>query len=187
MRIAKKKVFIGVGIAVNLLLFLVLFANYQLNNIVDSLNMPLSVYEDTTGSGAEAEDDKWNTDEVQKNALDWEGHQEDKAAGNIGVIKNHQGKQENEIVRSVQSKLDRPVEKKDLIKAGVIILRKLDTDEIQYLYTVGKKGSPTREELIRSREILLNKLTSEDINTLRQLGGKYGKSLRILDSEVPIK
>ncbi|MDD4548887.1 MAG: hypothetical protein PHT79_03910 [Syntrophomonadaceae bacterium] len=187
MRMAKKKVFIGIGIAVNLLLLLVIFANYQLNNIVDSLNMPLSVNEDTSRLGPEDENQKWNIDAVKKDALDWAGHREGKSADTPGAVKNPQGKQDNEIVRSVQSKLDRPVEKKDLLKAGVIILRKLDTDEIQFLYNVGKSSSPTREELILSREILLGKLTSEEINTLRQLGGKYGKSLRILDNDVPIQ
>jgi len=87
----------------------------------------------------------------------------------------------------VQKKVDRPVEKEDLVRAGLIILRKLNTEEISYLYRVGRQDSCTREELIRSREILLNKLSEDDIRTLRTIGAKYGKPLRILDPNVKLK
>ena len=87
----------------------------------------------------------------------------------------------------MQEKLDRPLEKKDLLKAGLIILRKLDKEEINYLYRVGTQDSCTREELRRVREILLGKLSPQEISTLKEIGAKYGKQLRILDPDVQLQ
>lgn len=88
------------------------------------------------------------------------------------------------IANDVQKKISRPIEKKDLVKAGVIILRKLNSEEINYLYKIGKKDNYSREEYLHARDILLNKLSSEDIDTLQELGMKYGKDLNILDPEL---
>lgn len=91
-----------------------------------------------------------------------------------------------EISDAVQEKVDQPLEKKDLLRAGLIILRKLDKEEIGYLYRTGTKDSYTREELQHVRKILLGKLTAQEIETLKEIGDKYGKKLRILDADVPI-
>lgn len=87
------------------------------------------------------------------------------------------------IVNDVQQKINRPIEKTDLIKAGVIILRKLNAEEINYLYKLGQKDSFNRKEYLQARGILLKKLSAEDINTLRELGQKYGKELNILKTD----
>ena len=97
------------------------------------------------------------------------------------------GQSDREIAAAVQEKLDRPLEKKDLLKAGLIILRKLDKEEINYLYRVGTQDSCTREELRRVREILLGKLSPQEISTLKEIGAKYGKQLRILDPDVQLQ
>ncbi len=82
--------------------------------------------------------------------------------------------------KAVQDKLNRPPAKKDLLKAGLIILRKFNREEIEYLYRVGTRGNCTKEELQRIREIILDTLTPQEIDTLREIGAKYGKELRFL-------
>jgi hypothetical protein len=109
------------------------------------------------------------------------------ASGIPGTGTGIDGQAGRQMAGEVQKKVDRPVEKEDLVRAGLIILRKLNTEEISYLYRVGRQDSCTREELIRSREILLNKLSEDDIRTLRTIGAKYGKPLRILDPNVKLK
>ena len=91
------------------------------------------------------------------------------------------------LTETLQDKLDHPPDKKDLLKAGLIILRKLDKEEIGYLYQVGARGSCTKEELQHIREILLGALSQQEISTLKEIGAKYGKQLRILDAGVQLQ
>jgi hypothetical protein len=91
------------------------------------------------------------------------------------------------VPEALQDKLDRPLEKKDLIQAGLIILGKLDKEDINFLFQVGNQDSYTKEELLRVRRILLAKLTSKEIHTLKELGAKYGKELRILDDDFKVR
>lgn len=90
-------------------------------------------------------------------------------------------------MNEVQARIDKPISRKDMIKGGLIILSSLSREEINYIYEIGKKGHPSQEEMLKVREILINNLSPEDIGTLKELGAKYGKNLRILDPEVPIK
>jgi hypothetical protein len=81
----------------------------------------------------------------------------------------------------VEQKLGQPVDKKDLVKAGMIVMRKLTWDEITFLYNAGNKPKQSPEELRQAREILKAKLTAEELATLMELGGKYGQSLKFLN------
>lgn len=91
------------------------------------------------------------------------------------------------IAGGVQQQIDKPIAKKDLLKAGSVILRKLSWEEITFLYQSGSKDARTADEQKEIRRILLDKLTPEDVQTLLELGTKYGKTLNILDPNVPIK
>lgn len=95
--------------------------------------------------------------------------------------------QAQDIAGGVQEQINKPLEKKDLLNAAVIILKKLSWDEIEYLYQSGSKASRTAEEERKIRSILLAKLSPEDTKVLRELGAKYGKKLEILDPNVPIR
>lgn len=90
-------------------------------------------------------------------------------------------------IGSVLDKPAQPPAKKDLIKAGLIILRKFNREEIDFLYQIAAQGSCTPEELQSVRKIILETLTPQEIDTLRELGAKYGKELRFLDSEVELQ
>lgn len=88
-----------------------------------------------------------------------------------------------DIAREALEKAGRPVDKKDLIAGGLIILHKLSRSEIQFLYEVARKDTYTREELIKANNILITKLNSEDRAKLKALGLKYGRNLRVLDED----
>lgn len=90
------------------------------------------------------------------------------------------------IANSVQEQLDKPIEKSDLIEAGIIILSKLSQEEINFMFGFSDK-SYSNEDLKAARAILLSKLSEKEIRTLRALGQKYGKKLEILDASVEIK
>lgn len=92
----------------------------------------------------------------------------------------------SEIVNIVQQEVGRPIDTTDLFQAGLIILNKLSTDEINFLFGFSN-NSYTIEDEIEVRRLLFSKLNDEDINTLRALGQKYGKNLEILDPNIPIK
>ena len=85
------------------------------------------------------------------------------------------------LVNDVQNKVGQPVDKIDLLKASMIIMRKLSAEEISYLSKVAMKDAYSQEDYQQSQEILLNKLSAEDINALKKLGKKYGKDFEILN------
>jgi hypothetical protein len=73
------------------------------------------------------------------------------------------------------AQVGKPIDKADMIKAGLIILRRLNSEEISYVYSVGRKGSMTADEKAKVRAILSAKLTDDDKETLRALGVSMGK------------
>lgn len=86
------------------------------------------------------------------------------------------------LVNDLQIKAGQPIDKIDVLKASVILMRKLSAEDISYLSSVALKDSYSQEDYQQSQEILLNKLSVEDINTLKTLGRKYGNELIILNS-----
>lgn len=185
-----KTIFIIVIIAVNICLAMGLYFNSHSKLLVVDIDMASEVSQPAAAnqdnlSGQVQEYSKIESSsglsQTWKNFSNWFRH--------IPLLHKQQpaGVMDNDdITDSVEQKLDQQVDKDDLLKASVIILKKLDSEETAFLYKIGNKEDPTKEELQQARDILLNKLTPEDINTLRQLGAKYGKSLRILDPTVPI-
>ncbi len=207
----KQTWFIVIGVVLIVLISGGFYVNYQLDHLVAALNRPGWLFVETESEdealtvGLEEEYEYVDTQPGSKVNRDHRvpsaGSNQDGTGSNApgetpssnGDTRSVDARQESppasnqQVASGVQDKVGKPIEKTDLIKAGLIIIRKLDGEEISYLYRVGNKDSYTKEELKRSREILLGKLTPEDINTLRELGGKYGKTLRVLDASVPIE
>jgi hypothetical protein len=199
----QEKIFVTIGILLTVIICGGLYINHQLDRLVTAISRPglLFVYpEDETifspdkmpgVPGTEA-----SLPDEQQPGSHRPGDDGDKSGSGVNIpTKNNApegsnsagGHLEHEITAAVQQKLDRPLEKKDLLKAGLVILRKLSTEEISYLYRIGTQDSYTREELQRVREILLAKLSPQEIRTLKEIGAKYGKQLRILDPDVQLK
>ncbi|MGI6453713.1 MAG: hypothetical protein ACOX0E_09660 [Syntrophomonadaceae bacterium] len=86
----------------------------------------------------------------------------------------------DQIIEVIREKLGTEVDKNDLFQAGSIILKKLSSEEISYVFQVGRKDKRSPEEMAKVKEILQDKLTSEEIKILQDLGVKYGKNLSFL-------
>lgn len=173
----KKKVFIAVGILLNLVICAAIVANYELNKVVDKLNAPLlrDAIDNNGNSDGSASPDTNNSPTNQE--LDWRNYTPEdgnqKNGGNTVPDKT-------QILDSVQNQINRPVEKADVLKAGMIVMRKLSSEEISYLYNLGTKSKRTPEEMAQAKEILTSKLSAEDIETLYNMGLKYGKKMDFL-------
>ncbi|NLO22373.1 MAG: hypothetical protein GX119_10320 [Syntrophomonadaceae bacterium] len=185
-----KIIFILVLVAVNLALALGLYANNHLDNFVDAVGVvgELTSADEEKVSG---EEQKYELVEEADNSY-WTNNWHlfsnwlrDKVP--LQHWKTSPPVTNEEVVAdNIKEQIGQPVENDDFLKASLIILKKLDKDEISFLYEIGNKEKPTREELREVRNMLLNKLTPEEIDTLRAMGSKYGKQLRILDPSVPI-
>jgi hypothetical protein len=189
----KVRWFIAIGILLNVILCAGFYANYRLDQVVSSLNRPGVLFSEAqSDSGANGLDNgvngssgsgDWNKSwgDGSGNAIDGTGATGSGGDGSTGSGDKVNPPSSSDIASDVVNKIGRPVEKGDLVKAGLIILRRLNGEEISYLYHVGRKSSFSNEERGQVRKILLNKLNSDDIVTLKALGKKYGRGLSILD------
>lgn len=191
---SKAKWFIGISTLLIVLFCAGIYANYRLNQVVSSLNRPGVLFSDTQpaaeGQGENAESqsnsDYWNGSWGDgTGGTDSQGNGDNSGTGNSGD--SGSGDKVNppsnsQIADDVANRIGRPIEKTDMIKAGLIILKRMNGEEISYLYQVGKKGTMSSAERVQVRKILLNKLNSDDIATLKALGSKYGRDLSILDN-----
>ncbi len=191
----KMKIFISVGIILNILLCSGFYLYYRLDQVVTSLGQPGILFREAQLSPNV--DNEFSADTIDDNMPGDDDRSSDTYSGSItynagedysqpvqmdgygpGSVESRPSN--DQIISDVQNKVGRPIEKKDLIRAGLIILRRLDMDEISFLYQAGKKDTHSPEEMQQARKILLDKLTSEDINILKELGSKYGKELDFL-------
>ena len=85
------------------------------------------------------------------------------------------------IARDVQARVNRPVEKTDMLRVGLMLIKRLDRNEITYLYNVGKKGTYTPAEVSKTRQILTTKLTEHDMKMLQEMAEKYDQPLFFLN------
>jgi hypothetical protein len=193
----KYKVFIVVGLLLNLVICFGFYINYRLDKLVANLNKPGILFYDTAApqyNEAGADGLRGSSEQLPYSPVSPRGDYSSGGSQTASPGRDYRKPSEatanpgnNQIVDSVAQKVNRPLEKTDLIKAGIIILKRLDTEDIGYLYRVGDSSHITREDLVQTRTVLLSKLTPEDIEVLRELGEKYGKDLRILDPSIPIQ
>lgn len=179
----KQKILVASGLFIILIVSGGFFVNYLLNNMVTTINSPQVDYDLLVAN--DTDEDVIDGDSRSDGTSRVEGEKPSSPSPNSTSNSNDSLNQD--IARDVQNKIGRPIEKKDIIAAGKIIIKNLSLEEINYLYKVGKKDSYTKEELRKTRQILTTNLSAEEIKVLRSLGGKYGKALRVLDVNVEIK
>lgn len=179
----KQKVFIVISMLLILGVSGAIYVNYKLDNLVARLNQPGVMYRETETPGSNAGGDVVSGSESGKTGSNSQtgvpGAPDGESGSSAGVSNSRPTN--DDIVKGAASKANRPVEKGDLIKAGLIIIRRLDADEISYMYEVGMKEHQSAEDLAQVRKILKKKLTPEEIDEMQYLGEKYGRSLKFLD------
>ena len=192
---SKMKWFIAVGILINVVLAGGIYANYRLDQVVSSLNRPGVLFADPqkegSGDGVPGGDaqridngDYWNgtwNNGVEPNNGTGNGKTGSQGSGGSESGNGLERPSNTQIANDVAARVGRPTEKSDMVKAGLIILKRLSGEEISYLYNVGRKGSMTADEKVKVKKILSGKLSDDDVTTLKALGKKYGRSLTILD------
>ncbi|HHV16263.1 MAG TPA: hypothetical protein GXX58_06780 [Gelria sp.] len=183
----KARWFVALGTVLILLVTAGIYINYKMNQIVKIINRPGILFSDTspstpvpdTGaedSGAESESPgiitpgPATTDGIRPLPQKQSPSSPDKL-------------DQDDIVKGVQQKVTKPIEKKDLFKAGLIIIRRLNWSEIEYMYDVGTKDSITRADLKEVHRILRLRLSSDEIQVMQDLGRKYGKNLDFLSAK----
>lgn len=173
----KPRLLVLVAIFVIVLASSAIYANYRMNNLLNQSGL-LSPGQASAVSPTASSVDSPGQDNRSTNVSS--GSQETKS-GKVQPYSTQAGN--NIVINNIQKKVSQPIAKKDLLTAGIIIVRKLDPDEISYLKNLALKGSCSPEEYKRSQEILTNKLSADDINTLKELGKKYGNNMSILNPD----
>lgn len=180
----KQLIFVTVGLLLIVAVSGGIYLYYQLDRVAKSLARPGIIYANID-AGAEMNDAVINGTAGDSNDYTASGSSSYKtpsySSSSTGTL--HTGAN-GAIVNGVQQKVDRPIDNKDLIKAGLIVLQRLDSDEIAYLFRVGSQDKYTKEDLQQVQKVLKTKLTDEDIAVLKELGEKYGKKLQVLDEEI---
>lgn len=178
----KQKLFVVIGLFLILAVSGGIYVNCKLNQLVNSLNQTGNLYSDSNSSAASGDDSSTSGSAGSGRAgTSGGGNLSNGINGSSGIGSGAVSRpSSSDIARGALSKVNRPVEKEDLIKAGFIVLRRLDSDEISYLYAVGMEDNHSPAEINKVRKILQAKLTPEELEEMQFLGAKYGKNLDFL-------
>lgn len=177
----KVKIFIAAIVVLNLMIGAGIYANHQLDKFIAILSNPgtdlSSLLQDLPSNNAGTAP---NQDPHQSGSSPSQNEPESEYPGNLPAAPDDGSPDQDQVIGDIEKRLGQSVDKKDLVKGAMILLRKLDSEEIRFLYEVGKKERQTQAELRKAREILTTKLNKEDLKVLRELGAKYGRNLNFL-------
>lgn len=184
-----QRLFVVIGSALCLLMCGVLYLNYQLDKVVQRLESAGTIYyledENSGGNGqtAAAPDEGAGSATRPENAGRSDGKASSTSPGGEEVLPDSPSKQE--IINQVEKRVSRPIDKRDLLRAGIIIMRRLSAEEIGFLYRLGKKDTLSREEIRQARNILFARLNKDELETLTKIGAKYDQPVFLLDPAYP--
>jgi len=174
------RVFVILGTVIILLVVIGFYTNYKMDQIMMSLNRPGVLFSDSQSSSPlDSEANNKGSEPVLSEHPDLGGDntlQRKQSPSYSGKV------EQDDIVKAVERRVNTPIDKNDMLKAGLIIIRKLSWSEIEYLYNVGTSNSISSAELKEVHRILRSRLSAEDIQVLQVLGRKYGKNLDFLSN-----
>lgn len=175
----------GLMIIIGVFIIVMVSAGIYLNKQLSHLSQSGISLLDQDKGGSDCATELLETPEDISQSVQDNGNSAAKA-GSSKVSQNspqaYTGQTSNEnLVTHVQKKIGQPIEKKDVLIAGLILMRKLSTEDISYLSKVAMKDSYSQEDYRKSQEILLQKLSADDIAALKKLGRKYGSEVKILN------
>jgi hypothetical protein len=175
----KARLFVTLGTVLILLVVTGIYLNYKMDQVVQSINRPGVLFSDTRSSTPPlTTDDAENPDILTSEpSAQIDGNEPLPRKHSLGSANKVE---KDDIVSGVQQKVSRPIEKKDLVKAGLVIIRRLSWEEIEYMYDVGSKASISAADLKKVHKILNSRLSAEEIKMMQDLGRKYGKNLDFL-------
>lgn len=159
--------FIVIGVLINLLLVGGIVINSQLNRLASSWVLPA---DSSFSANPGDQDDAGDNHDTSSNTPG----QRTKTSLHRNLVS------EDELVDGVANRVGRPLEKKDIMRVGLILVRRLSWEEIDYFYEVGQKAHPSSEEIARVKTLLNGRLTDKEMQTLQDMGSKYGRDLTFL-------
>jgi hypothetical protein len=183
-----KKMFIGLIVLVNLILAVGIYTHYQLNNR-EMLSNPEMLSSNQGDQSPTSEDDSLSTDSSSPgNYQDESQEQTNKSwwksllnrLTHSQVDNPPQGKTSNpeDMVKLAEKQLGRPVDKDDVAQVAAILLKRLDSEELSFIYQqMTKEGKPSSAEIKKAKQILQNKLTPEELELVQEVALKYGKKI----------
>lgn len=172
----KQKLFIIVGSVLLVVFGLSVYVNHQLDTFIKAWN---SVGTPIAGTGEPGPQDPGNKDPddpEDPGGSSWSFERQPSENKNEEDLPSFE-----DIARDVQARVNRPVEKTDMLRVGLILVRRLDRSEITYLYNVGKRGTYSPEEVNKTRRILTSKLTEHDLEVLQEMAEKYEQPLFFME------
>jgi hypothetical protein len=183
-----KKMFIGLIVLVNLILAVGIYTHYQLNNR-EMLSNPEMLSSNQGDQSPTSEDDSLSTDSSSPgNYQDESQEQTNKSwwksllnrLTHSQVDNPPQGKtsKPEDMVKLAEKQLGRPVDKADVAQVAAILLKRLDSEELSFIYQqMTKEGKPSSAEIKKAKQILQNKLTPEELELVQEVALKYGKKI----------
>lgn len=181
-----KKMFIGLIVLVNILLAVGIYTHYELNNR-EMLSNPEMVSTDNDNRQPEGED---NSKADSDSSPDNQNHSEPKSqkpwwtslfsrlapsgADNPSVDKPSN----QDMLKLAEKQLGQPVDKSDVAKVAAIFIKRLDGEELSFIYKqVTQEGKPSSADIRKAKQILQNKLTTEELELVQEVALKYGKRI----------
>lgn len=180
---SKRRLAIIAGVLIFIISGTGIYVNYQLNHALDQTGIFLQDKDSGAAGSSETKlaevfgDESGFLNGSEKPAAKTKNSSA--ASDNNAQLDSSRSKNEIQVA-DIQKKVGKPIAKQDILKAGLILVRKLSPEELRYLKNVAMQNSYSREEYLQSQKILLNNLSKDDINTLKKLGKKYGSDLEIL-------
>lgn len=163
-----EKVFIVAGLVIILLVSGGIYINNKLNRLFDNTGMIGVILSEESSVRDEVIES--NPDEKPESGRQGSKIENQPSVSAEDLIFD------DDIEAIVQTKLDKPIERKDKIKVALILIRNLSVDEISYFYDLLTTGY-TKEDIRKVRAILSANLNAEDMEVLRSMAAKYGFNL----------
>lgn len=87
--------------------------------------------------------------------------------------------EQEQVITNINEQISKPIEKKDMLSVGVVLMRKLSRDEINWLYQVGTSGNPKAEDLKKAKDLLQTRLSNDELKSFEAMAAKYGKNVKL--------
>ncbi len=183
---SRTKLFIIIGVSINLLLFGGLFINKMLTTATENFDKMAMLYDlveqvEQQQSGTNqpiGSNNVAGTNTGNKNNPSSTGILSSNSA-ELPPLENMTEAEKEQAVQQINESVQKPVEKKDMLSAGAILMKRLSMQEINWLYKVGNSPKKDPEEVKKAKELLQSRLTPEDLEALKEMGSKYGKNISL--------
>lgn len=187
-----KKIFIGVIVLFNVILGIGLYANYQLNNRDLLSNLPEMVSTDNGTDQQPGEDgpnsnpdpdlnDSTAEHEGERNQPWWNALLSRFTGSKAGSQAAEEKPSDQEILKLAEKQLGQPVDKSDVVKVAAILVKRLESEELSFIYQMTKETKHSSQDIKKAKQILQNRLTPEELRLVQDVGLKYGKKLSFIN------